>query len=72
MVNETIDNKQIELAELLSNYNEILRFVKTKIPEDELDIYLEFFKKSIKKEEPLADLSSEPGKIITMWGDEIQ
>ena len=67
----SVEEKQIELAERLSNYNEILSFVMTKIPEDELDIYLDFFKvnKLPKKESNESDF--ECGKIVTMWGDEI-
>ena len=70
----SVEEKQIELAEKLSNYNEILQFVKTKIPEDELDIYLEFFKvntKPYREEKILKEFNSENGKIISMWGDEI-
>ena len=69
----SVEDKQIELAERLSNYNEILQFVKTKIPEDELDIYLGFFKVNDrpKEEKVLKEFNSEPGRIITMWGDEI-
>jgi len=71
MISNDVEEKQIELAELLSNYNEILQFVKTKLSEEELDYYLGFFKKPIKKVEPLEEFNSERGKIITMWGDEI-
>ena len=69
----SVENKQIELAERLSNYNEILSFVMTKIPEDELDIYLDFFRvnKTPKEDKILKEFNSEPGKIITMWGDEV-
>lgn len=69
----SVENKQIELAERLSNYNEILSFVMTKIPEDELDIYLDFFKvnRTPKEDKILKEFNSEPGRIITMWGDEV-
>lgn len=69
----SVEEKQIELAERLSNYNEILSFVMTKIPEDELDIYLDFFKvnKVPKENKILKEFNSEPGRIISMWGDEI-
>ena len=72
MISNDIENKQIELAEKLSNYNEILQFVKNKIPEDELDIYLSFFDKSKTKPKIISEVNyPENGKIITMWGDEI-
>ena len=72
MISSNIEEKQIELAERLSNYNEILQFVRTKIPEDELDIYLGFFKTNGNpKGELLNESDSEYGKIVTMWGDEI-
>ena len=72
MISSNIEEKQIELAERLSNYNEILQFVRTKIPEDELDIYLGFFKTNGNpKGELLNESDPEYGKIITMWGDEI-
>ena len=73
MISSDIEEKQIELAEKLSNYNEILRFVKTKIPEEELDIYLSFFDKRVRMipKEETDNNSEERGKIVTMWGDEI-
>ena len=69
-----IEDKQIELAEKISNYNEILQFVKEKIAEEDLDRYLSYFdeKPLIKRkntEESKKD--NTPGKIITMWGDEV-
>jgi len=73
MISSDIEEKQIELAEKLSNYNEILRFVKTKIPEEELDIYLSFFDKRVRMipKKETNNNSEERGKIVTMWGDEI-
>ena len=72
MISSNIEEKQIELAERLSNYNEILQFVRTKIPEDELDIYLGFFKTNGNPKGELLNKSDpEYGKIVTMWGDEI-
>lgn len=69
-----IEDKQIELAEKISNYNEILQFVKEKIAEEDLDRYLSYFdeKPLIKRkntEESKKDNTL--GKIITMWGDEV-
>ena len=71
MSSNSIEEKQIELAELLSNYNKILKFVKTKLSEEELDYYIEFFRSPVKKVKPPEESNSEGGKIITMWGDEI-
>ncbi len=45
-----IEDKQILLAELLSNYNEILKFIKDRISEEDLDYYLRFFNKPSNKE----------------------
>ena len=67
----SVEDKQIALAEKLSNYEEILLFVKQKIPEDELDIYLSFFDKNPPMKTYKPSEPSTPGKIITMWGDEI-
>lgn len=64
-----IEDKQIQLAEKLSNYNEILHFVKTKIPEEDLDRYLNFFEPISKKVNTIP--SSNNANIISMWGDEI-
>lgn len=72
MISSDIQEKQIELAEKLSNYNKILQFVKTKLSEEELDYYLGFFEVNrIPKFKPSSESNSEPGKIITMWGDEV-
>ena len=71
MILSNVEEKQIELAELLSNYNEILKFVKTKLSEEELDYYLDFFKKGIIHPSILKESDVVEGKIISMWGDEI-
>lgn len=64
-----IEDKQIQLAEKLSNYNEILHFVKTKISEEDLDRYLNFFEPISKEVNTIP--SSNNANIISMWGDEI-
>lgn len=69
-----IEDKQIELAEKISNYNEILQFVKEKIAEEDLDRYLSYFdEKPLMKRKNTEESKKDntPGKIITMWGDEI-
>jgi hypothetical protein len=66
MINNAIEEKQIELVELLSNYNEILKFVKTKLSEEELDYYLDFFKKGIIHPPILKESDAVEGKIISM------
>ena len=69
-----IEDKQIELAEKISNYNEILQFVKEKIAEEDLDRYLSYFdEKSLMKRKNTEESKKDntPGKIITMWGDEV-
>ena len=71
MISSDVKEKQIELAELLSNYNEILKFVKTKLSEKELDYYLDFFKKGIIRPPILKESDVVEDKIISMWGDEI-
>jgi hypothetical protein len=70
MISSDIEEKQIELAEKLSNYNQVLQFVKTKLSEEELDYYLGFFELRAKKKEEPEESNFEPGKVITMWGDE--
>ena len=69
-----IEDKQIELAEKISNYNEILQFVKEKIAEEDLDRYLSYFdEKPLMKRKNTEESKKDniPGKIITMWGDEV-
>lgn len=69
-----IEDKQIELAEKISNYNEILQFVKEKIAEEDLDRYLSYFDEKPLIERKNTEKSKEddtPGKIITMWRDEV-
>jgi hypothetical protein len=69
-----IEDKQIELAEKISNYNEILQFVKEKIAEEDLDRYLSYFDEKPLMRRKTSEESKEsntPGKIITMWGDEV-
>ena len=69
-----IEDKQIELAEKISNYNEILQFVKEKIAEEDLDRYLSYFdEKPLMKRKNTEESkkNNTPGKIITMWGDEV-
>lgn len=70
-----IEDKQIELAKKISNYNEILQFVKEKIAEEDLDRYLSYFDtKPLMKRKNTEESKKDntPGKIITMWGDEVQ
>lgn len=69
-----IEDKQIELAEKISNYNEILQFVKEKIAEEDLDRYLSYFDEKLlmkRKNTEESKKDNTPGKIITMWGDEV-
>lgn len=69
-----LEDKQIELAEKISNYNEILQFVKEKIAEEDLDRYLSYFdEKPLMKRKNTEESKKDntPGKIITMWGDEV-
>ena len=69
-----IEDKQIELAEKISNYNEILQFVKEKIAEEDLDRYLSYFdEKPLMKRKNTEESKKDntPGKVITMWGDEV-
>ena len=69
-----IKDKQIELAEKISNYNEILQFVKEKIAEEDLDRYLSYFdERPLMKRKNTEESKKDntPGKIITMWGDEV-
>lgn len=70
-MNSIIEEKQIELAERLSNYIEILQFVKTKIPEDELDIYLGFFKQKSEISNVPKSENDFPGMVLDMFGNEI-
>ena len=69
-----VEDKQIELAEKISNYNEILQFVKEKISEEDLDKYLSYFNEKLlmrRKNTEKSKKDDTPGKIITMWGDEV-
>ena len=70
-MNLEIENKQIELAEKICNYDAILQFVKKKIAVEDLDKYLDFFKESPDKDIKEFLKNSEPGKVISIFGDEL-